>query len=338
MQASKSLRAQPTRSFHATRTTRYPRKGPKKSVKSPEAVGAPHTSISASDIKPYTDEEKEQLARFYTPAQMAAIEAGEASIDNSELFDQATLRRDSYALSYSNDDLSKIMPVVDYPEKVPEENYDPNWRLKTREEIASDLGDFIRDLPNNSTQVDYKRFVDSMRLTVGKEAAERNPITSLAPELPKRNPALMEAVQEKNKNDEMGADLKRLMKQTGLDWETIKHFRIRTLVSHRVVNQTRMGKIPSRYVLAVAGNQKGLLGIGEGKSSEVSDATRQARYNAIRSMQPIPRYEERTIYGDVKIKMGAVELELMNRPPGMSSLFSQLLLIRQLKQRADYTV
>lgn len=33
-------------------------------------------------------------------------------------------------------------------------------------------------------------------------------------------------------------------------------------------------------------------------------------------MQPILRYEDRTIFGDVEGKVGAVELKLMTRPPG----------------------
>src|ERR1700761_8639650 len=40
--------------------------------------------------------------------------------------------------------------------------------------------------------------------------------------------------------------------------------------------------------------------------------------NAIRNMKPIPRYEERTIYGDVTAKVGAVVVQLSSRPPGIS--------------------
>ena len=61
------------------------------------------------------------------------------------------------------------------------------------------------------------------------------------------------------------------------------------------------------------------MGIGEGKATEFADARTQAQYNAIRNARPIPRYEDRTIYGDVKVKMGAVEVELMTRPPGMDA-------------------
>jgi small subunit ribosomal protein S5 len=88
-------------------------------------------------------------------------------------------------------------------------------------------------------------------------------------------------------------------------------------VNHAVVNQTRLGKVRKTYVLSIAGNGKGLLGIGEGKSEEPTEARTQSQYRAIRNMQPIPRYEQRTIYGDVKGKVGAVELQLMTRPPGM---------------------
>ena len=36
-------------------------------------------------------------------------------------------------------------------------------------------------------------------------------------------------------------------------------------------------------------------------------------------MQPIPRYEERTIFGEVDGKVSAVEVKLMARPPGKCS-------------------
>ena len=88
------------------------------------------------------------------------------------------------------------------------------------------------------------------------------------------------------------------------------------MVFHRVVNQTRMGKIQRYYALNIAGNGNGLLGIGEGKSAEPGDAGQIATYMALRNLEPIPRYEARTIYGVVNVKMGAVELVLRTAPPG----------------------
>lgn len=83
-----------------------------------------------------------------------------------------------------------------------------------------------------------------------------------------------------------------------------------------------MGKIQKIYSLAVAGNGNGLVGIGEGKATEYEDSQRIAVYMAVRNLEPIPRYEGRTIYGDVKVKVGAVELGLFTRPPGGFSVFA----------------
>ena len=74
------------------------------------------------------------------------------------------------------------------------------------------------------------------------------------------------------------------------------------------------------YCLAIAGNKNGLLGIGQAKGQEAGNTMALAKVNAIRNMKPIPRYEERTIYGDVEAKVSAVKVKLMARPPGTSIL------------------
>ena len=119
-------------------------------------------------------------------------------------------------------------------------------------------------------------------------------------------------------SDEEDPHMTRLCQQTGLTEEQIRRIRVKNLVAHRVVNQTRMGKIQSLYYLTIAGNQDGMLGIGEGKAAEDEDGRRQAMMNAIRNMKPIPRYEERTIFGDVEAKVGASVVQLSARPPGKS--------------------
>lgn len=273
---------------------------------------------TADDFKRYSEEDKKKLSTHfkYTPAQLAAIEAGEAAIDPKDLAEQATRRDDPWAFEYY-DDFATIHPVIDKPVRAPEENYDPKLRYKNEDEIAEDFVKFIEETPEDASKLDYMKFIDNMRLTVGKEEAERNPVSSLAPSIPKGLAALKQTGVGKPGEVEIDPAMKRLMRQTGFSLDEIKRFRVKNLVVHRVVNQTRMGKIQSIYYLTVAGNGRGLLGIGEGKSTEAEDARRQAHYAAIRNVQPIPRYEDRTIYGDVKVKMGAVELELMTRPPGM---------------------
>ena len=108
----------------------------------------------------------------------------------------------------------------------------------------------------------------------------------------------------------------RLSQQTGMDPIEILKLRVKNLVNHRVVNQTRMGKIQSLYFLTIAGNENGMVGIGEGKAAEDEDGRRQAMMAAIRNMRPVPRYEDRTIFGDVQGKSGASIVQLSARPPG----------------------
>ncbi|KAL2044237.1 hypothetical protein N7G274_002942 [Stereocaulon virgatum] len=273
-------------------------------------------SIKPEHFKAYTDENKDILKKWYTPAQLAAIEAGEAAVDPQDLAEQATLRDGPWAFNYI-DDFAQIHPVIDKPIRAPEENYDPKLRYKTKDEIAEDFAKFIRGLPEKPTRLDYIKFRDNLRLTVGKEEAERNPRNYLSPDIPKGIPEMKKYTSNlKEGQVELDPGMKRLMRQTGYSNSEINRFRFKILVTHRVVNQTKMGKIQSEYYLCVAGNGRGMLGIGEGKSTEPMDGTLQAQYAAIRNMQPIPRYEDRTIFGNVKVKVGAVEVELMTRPPG----------------------
>lgn len=122
----------------------------------------------------------------------------------------------------------------------------------------------------------------------------------------------------KHASEDVEPRMLRLSQQTGLTPAEIGGLRVKNLVNHRVVNQTRMGKIQSLYFLTIAGNENGMIGIGEGKAAEDEDGRRQAMMNAIRNMRPVPRYEERTIYGDVQAKVGASIVQLSSRPPGMS--------------------
>lgn len=267
--------------------------------------------------EPYSESEKAALSENYTPAQIAVMEAAQAAIPWNDIVNQGALRSDPMSLKYL-DDFSTIQPVIDKPIRAPETNYDPDLRFKTEDELAADLGKWVQGLPDNPDRVEWMKFVDNTRLTVGKEEAELNPRSALAPELPKMEMAGIRFNKPGDSDsEENDPHIQRLMKQSGFTTQQIRRFRVKTLVAHRVVNQTRMGKIQSQYYLTVAGNGKGLLGIGEGKSVEMEDARKQASMAAIRNMRPIPRYEERTIFGDVTGKVGATELILMTRPPGI---------------------
>jgi small subunit ribosomal protein S5 len=281
------------------------------------------------DFKPYTAEQKAELAKEYTEAQMAAINAGEAAIDPKDLSEQMEQRTDPLGFNYI-DDFSVIEPGIDHHQRAPKENSDYRPELKDEDDFVRDFGRFFAELPDNATGADFVRFADNLRVTRGKEESELNPNSSLVPDffgpgetideprLDDRKTAAEKGEKERSAEaEEMTDGLKTLLLATGYTDRQIKDLHIKTLVSRSVVNQTRLGKVRRSYRLSIAGNKNGLLGIGEAKSDELTASITQSQYRAIRNMQPIPRYENRTIYGDVKGKVGATSLQLMHRPPGM---------------------
>lgn len=289
------------------------------------------------DFKPYSEEAKSRLSKVYSTAQMDAIEAGESAVDPKDLAEQLKLRDDPMSLKYL-DDFSVIEPGVDRHVRAPQSNSDYNFKLRSEDEFVDDFGRFFAEMPDDASSSDFVRFADSLRLTHGKEENELNPHSALVPDILGPGETLDEPRAEDKKTaaekgekerslvaEEMTDALKRLLLSTGYTERQVSDLRTKTLVSHSVVNQTRLGKVRRAYRLSIAGNGNGLLGIGEGKSDEAADAKIQSQYRAIRNMQPIPRYENRTIFGDVKGKVGAVELQLMHRPPGTFNLqFVQL--------------
>jgi small subunit ribosomal protein S5 len=280
-------------------------------------MNKPMSGGNPEDFKPYTEEEKARFHEEYSKAQVAAIEAGEAAISQEDMAEQFVVRKDPWSIQYA-DDFSTIEPVVDKHIRAPESNTDPNARLKDDDELLDDMAKFLMEMPEDPSTVDWLRFTDNLRLTVGKEENELNPSSSLVPDLVQEGESLdrKRVKQQGGPDEEITPALQRLMQATGFSHFQIKSLKVKSIVSHSVVNQTRLGKIRKSYVLSIAGNGRGLLGIGEGKSEEFSEAKIQSQYRAIRNMQPIPRYEQRTIYGDVRGKVGAVDLKLMTRPPG----------------------
>lgn len=108
-------------------------------------------------------------------------------------------------------------------------------------------------------------------------------------------------------------EIKRL---TGMSLKEIRSLVTKSLVTRWVSNQTRLGKVRSTSVMAIAGNGNGRLGLGMAKSTEPGLAEETAQMLAIRNMKPIRRYENRTVYGNVSAKVSGTIVELMARPPG----------------------
>jgi small subunit ribosomal protein S5 len=294
-----------------------------------EEVVKPATwrDMKKAHFKPYTAEEKAKLQSEYSPEQLAAIEAGESAIKPEELAKQFSPRDDPWKFQYL-DDFSTIEPVVDHHIRAPLSNYDPNSRLKTEEDFVEDLAKYVENMTEDPSPVDFLRFTDNLRLTTGKEEAERNPHSALVPDIMEPGetletvgrfkPQIQELAYEvpETTASDVTPELRKLMLTTGYDEKFIKSLRIKSLVFNSVANQTRLGKVRKTLILSIAGNGKGLLGLGEGKGEEMGEAQTQSQYRAIRNMQPILRYENRTIFGDLKAKVGGTPVVLMHKPPG----------------------
>lgn len=88
------------------------------------------------------------------------------------------------------------------------------------------------------------------------------------------------------------------------------------LIQRRVTQQTGKGKKHRTYVLIVVGNGDGLVGYGEGKHEEYSEAYRRAFIEGVRNMDAVERFEHRTIWTDLAVKFGSTRILMRPRPVG----------------------
>ncbi|CAK7568341.1 MAG: 28S ribosomal protein S5, mitochondrial [Sporothrix epigloea] len=201
-----------------------------------------------------------------------------------------------------------------------------NGNEVNKEEKMSSKSD--KDADNAEAEMDiYKYLTERPAFTHadGKTRLlpEETGNSSIAPGLPTVRPGdeadLIQAATRINPDDEgldESGEYEKLMYRTGLKVSEIMGIATREVAVRMVSNQTRLGKIRSYSVIAIAGNGDGRLGLGQFKSSEYSIASARAREMAILNMKPVPRYEDRTIYGNVECKISGTVVQLFSRPPG----------------------
>lgn len=112
------------------------------------------------------------------------------------------------------------------------------------------------------------------------------------------------------------ASVEHLSQVTQLSQGEIRNLYRFALVIKRVVNMKAKGKIPSMYALVVTGNGHGLVGCGEGKDDAANKAVQKAFAQAVRSLDYVERYEERTVWGTMSSNFGTCKIEMRSRPPG----------------------
>ena len=274
-------------------------------------------TTSPSRLKPYRSSDRALLAKRYTPAQLHALDLAESSISADDLIEQGSIRNGHMSIRYL-DDFSTVRPVIDYPIRNPKSTYTPDHTLREESEHDEDLGDFFESLPDDISEdeigVRWLKFQDELRMTNGPEAAERQARSYLSTPLPNMSDPNM--VYTKADESEVPLEIRRRLAKKGIAVEDYSKLFVKTLMGKSVTNQTRMGKIRSMYYLCVAGDGKGMVGIGEGKSAEAEDARRIAAQNAVGDMSMIERYENRTVYGEVQEKVGAASVRLRAASPG----------------------
>ncbi|KAF1915170.1 ribosomal protein S5, C-terminal domain-containing protein [Ampelomyces quisqualis] len=316
----------------------------------------PHyPSIKADDLKllnqaaeaeypKYDTSETTLLAKQYSPSQIAAIKAAETSIDSRDVLIQGQRRTDPWRLPYE-DDLAEVDPVTDHRPRLGPE--DIEGRLEYRRANPVERDEAIARIANENLAKMYpegfpegklndaqeQEMQDALEAALTQAAVDpRVTYTSdhpavlealadprhsvVAPSLPRLENRMARQTRRLSTEEEEDPRQKRLLQYLGWDKQNLRNLRIKTLVSHGVTNQTRMGKIRSFYYLTMAGNQDGLLGVGEGKSVEPEEGRKQSVMSAIRNMRPVPRYENRTTFGDLERKVGATKVQLFARPPG----------------------
>ena len=79
---------------------------------------------------------------------------------------------------------------------------------------------------------------------------------------------------------------------------------------NRITKVVKGGRRFGFAALVVVGNQKGSIGIGQGKSKQVPDAIKKATEVAKRSLIKIPLKDGRTLHHDVKGKNGSGKVYL----------------------------
>ena len=85
---------------------------------------------------------------------------------------------------------------------------------------------------------------------------------------------------------------------------------------NRVAKTVKGGRTMSFAAVVVVGDQKGRVGFGSGKASEVPEAITKATNEAKRNMVRIPLREGRTLHHDVSGRFGAGKVYLRTAPAG----------------------
>lgn len=94
------------------------------------------------------------------------------------------------------------------------------------------------------------------------------------------------------------------------------NLKVRVVDVKRTSKGTRGGGLSRMSALVVVGNGAGVLGLGQGKASELGQAVKKATRNALKSLQPVPRFNEHTVTQALNTKVGQVRMNIYPKSAG----------------------
>jgi small subunit ribosomal protein S5 len=98
--------------------------------------------------------------------------------------------------------------------------------------------------------------------------------------------------------------------------KTDSEFKEKLVSINRITKVVKGGRRFGFAALVVVGNQKGTVGIGQGKSKQVPDAIKKATEVAKRNQIQIPLKDGRTLHHDVKGRNGSGKIFMRSAPAG----------------------
>ena len=93
-------------------------------------------------------------------------------------------------------------------------------------------------------------------------------------------------------------------------------YKERLVAINRITKVVKGGRRFGFAALVVVGNEKGSIGIGQGKSKQVPNAIKKATQDAIRNLIKISLKDGRTLHHDVKGRNGSGKVILRSAPVG----------------------
>ncbi|KAF5386436.1 hypothetical protein D9757_005848 [Collybiopsis confluens] len=88
------------------------------------------------------------------------------------------------------------------------------------------------------------------------------------------------------------------------------------LYARLIVQQTGKGKIKHFQMFTVVGDGEGMVGLGMGTDEEPSSANVKARISAMKNMDYVDRFENRTIWTEMSSKFRSTQIKMRPRPMG----------------------